>query len=120
MAGTDFAREAGRRALIAAILTLGPAVAGPGAAQAALTWSGPIAVDKNGGPELSSVSCASTSLCVTTDALGRAIAFDPEAPTAPMTTSIENSEAMSAVSCPSEAQCTAIDGDGRAATFDAG
>jgi hypothetical protein len=109
---------AGRRAgaLLIALALVG--FAAPAAAQAAFSWSAPVALDTDGGPPLEGIACPSSTQCTAVDNFGREITFNPTSSTAPLPVTIDDGNSLGAVACPTTSQCTAVDSDGFELTFD--
>lgn len=103
-----------------AAIALVAALAGPGVAGAALSWSSPISVDGPGGSSLSSVACPSATLCVAVDAANREVSFDPRSPGMPTPVTIAAGVGgLAAVACASVNECTAVSKyGGPVVTFD--
>jgi hypothetical protein len=100
-------------------LVTGIALCGlPAVAQAQFSWSAPSRIDNNGLQTLQSVTCASSSLCVTVDSSGQEMAFSPSSPAAGLPVTIDAGADLWGVSCPSTSQCTAVDAFGQEVTFD--
>lgn len=104
-----------RRGCLVAVLML--VLAWPAAAQARLSWSGPVFLNEAGLAGLTGVACASPDQCTAVDYLGKQVTFNPTAPKHWSAYEID-SRALNAVSCPSVTECVAVDGHGREATFD--
>src|SRR5437660_217240 len=77
-----------RLAMAVAILALALLVL-PGTARASLSWSGPFAIDQNGGNILAAVACPSSSQCIAVDQNGQAVTFNPGSPGSPTPTTID-------------------------------
>src|SRR5438067_681499 len=106
-----------RRGRIAVGLSMAVLLGAPVPAQAARSWSGPIALDHNGGRALKAVACPSASQCTGVDAAGREVTFNPTAPGTPTPALIDVGGDLRGVACPSASQCTAVDQKGREVTF---
>jgi hypothetical protein len=90
----------------------------PVAAQASLTWSGPVSIDPQaGGVPLNRVACSSLTQCTAVDGVGHAVTFNPESPHG-VTTATIGTHSLSGIACPSSTQCTAVDISGNETTFD--
>jgi hypothetical protein len=90
----------------------------PGAAEASMSWSGPVAIDPQaGGVPINRVACASLTQCTAVDGVGHAVTFNPESPHG-VTTATIGTHSLSGIACPSSAQCTAVDVSGNETTFD--
>lgn len=104
-------------AAMAAMVTLLVALALPGSALAALSWSGPIARDLGvTGPALTAVACPSVSACTGLTVSGGEVAFNPAAPVPVSPTAVDPSVPL-AVSCPSSTLCVAVDGAGNEVSY---
>jgi hypothetical protein len=79
----------------------------PGAAQATLSWSGPI--ELNSGSGFYSLACASGTQCTAVDGHGQEVTFDPSSPGTTTPTTIDSGNVLHGVACPSSTQCTAVD-----------
>jgi hypothetical protein len=90
----------------------------PAAAQAALSWSSPIAIDHDGGPALVAISCPSADQCTTIDGYGREVTFDPASPANATPVVIDGGHTTTAIDCPSSTLCVAVDEDARVVMFD--
>jgi hypothetical protein len=101
-------------------IALVAALAGPGVAGAALSWSSAISVDGLGGSSLSGVACPSATLCVAVDAANREVSFDPLSPGVPTPVRIAAGVGgLAAVACASVNECTAVSKyEGKVVTFD--
>jgi hypothetical protein len=106
-----------RASWIGAALVVGLLLVWPGVARAALSWSGPITIDDNGGQGLVAVACPSTTQCTAVDGLGQEVTFNPGSPAIPTPTSIDDDASLVAVACPTTTQCTAVDGRNQEVTF---
>lgn len=96
------------------------ALAAPPAASAALRWSGPIPLDHSGATALTAISCPSTTRCVSVDAVGQVVVFNPTKVGAAVPMLVDPIGGFTAVSCPTTIQCTAVDRAGQQVTFDPG
>ena len=109
---------------LALIVVTLAAAAVPATAEAALSWSGPIAVDVGAGNVIEAVACPSASQCTAVDGSGQEVTFDPGSPGASTPVEIdpgsdpESPNSLAGVACPSAAQCTAVDQEGDEVTFD--
>jgi hypothetical protein len=91
------------------------ACASPAAAR--LSWTGPVGRDTAGnGAALTAVACPSTSECVTVDAGGGEVTFDPSSPQPLAATTIDSAEPLS-VACLSTTSCVAVGVSGQEVTF---
>jgi hypothetical protein len=77
------------------------------------SWSAPTNID--GTNALLSVSCASSSFCVTVDEKGNALTYNGSSWSAP--TDIDGTRFLSSVSCPSSSFCVAVDSYNDALTY---
>ncbi len=86
-------------------------------ARAALTWSGPFAVDPNASDVANlALACPSSAQCTLVDgeegnalfAPGVAITFDPNSPGSPTPVVIDSTGTAATVACPSLTQCTTV------------
>jgi hypothetical protein len=108
-----------RMLLLVAAVSVICGFATTGSASAAFTWSTASVVDVNqaAGQSLSDVACVSPSVCVTVDANGSEITFDPQSPAGAASHPIDPGQDVTSVSCPSSGQCTAADASGDEVTF---
>lgn len=73
----------------------------------------------NTGPELTALSCATASECVSADPDGRVAEFDPAKPSTGVRSAvIESNPGTLSVSCPTATQCATFDSSGNEVTFD--
>lgn len=115
----DRPRTLAHRGVLLAFLALAIAAWSPGVAAAALSWSGPLALDTAPGPGyLAGVACPSASQCTAIDATGREVTFDPTSSAIPDPVAIDPPASPTAVACPSVTQCTLVDRFGQEVTFD--
>ena len=83
------------------------------ASASTLGWSAPTTIDTN--PNLTSVSCASTTFCVAGDSSGNVITWNGSTWSSPV--NIDSSNDLSSVSCASATFCVAVDSSGNAITW---
>jgi hypothetical protein len=89
-----------------------------GSASAKLNWSGAIKLDTTGGVALAKVACVSSSDCVTLDAQGRSVRFDPVTGAAGPPVVLAPGAIAAGVACPQADDCIALFQDGHAVAFD--
>ncbi len=88
----------------------------PAAAATSNGWSSPTLIDSSASlPSLDSVSCPTTSFCMSVDGNGSAISYHGTYWTSP--TSVDGLNSLYAVSCPASTFCMAVDGVGAALTY---
>jgi hypothetical protein len=132
----DGGRNWGSRASVLAGLLVMVVLLWPTVAHASLSWSGPVAVDKDGGTTLNSVACPSAGQCTAVDQAGQEVTFDPGSPGTATPVEIHPGDdpghvrtspfggvgtppnALEGVACPALTQCTAVDQNGDEVTFD--
>ena len=90
----------------------------PSVADAALSWSQPIAVDHNGQQRLAGLACSSSTRCVAIDGLGQTVTFNPASPSGAAPVVRSANATLLGIACPSDNQCTVVDSGGHAITFD--
>jgi hypothetical protein len=89
----------------------------PVAAQAALTWSGPVGRDSGGqGSAIAAVACATASTCVAVTDGGTEVTFNASAPQESTPVTIDNVP-LTGVACATASVCAAVDESGNAITF---
>ncbi len=104
---------------LAALVTLAiAALFAPSIADAALSWSQPIAVDHNGQQRLAGLACSSGTRCVAIDGLGQTVTFNPASPSGAAPVVRSANATLLGIACPSDNQCTVVDSGGHAITFD--
>jgi hypothetical protein len=87
----------------------------PGAAQATLSWSGPIELYSGFGSY--SLACPSGTQCTAAQDGGKQVTFNPRSPGTPAPATIDAGNGVFALACPSSTQCTAVDAHGQEVTF---
>ena len=103
-----------RLLVVALIASQATVVLGVTSASAStIGWSAPTTIDTN--PYLTSVSCASATLCVAVDSSGNAVTWTGTTWSSPV--NIDSSNNLSSVSCASSIFCVAADYAGNAVTW---
>src|SRR5579875_3518572 len=111
-------RAASRAALAAMLLCVSGSLGLPAWADASVSWSGAIAIDRQAqGVPLNRLACPSTSQCTAVDGQGHAVTFDPQSPKT-VISAVVTTHDPTAIACPSITQCTVVDVSGDASTFD--
>jgi hypothetical protein len=107
------------RVLVIALAVTGFAVFAPLADGSTLTWSEPLALDAGNG--FDSITCLTTTECVTGDFDGHQLTFDPagDGIISGPTPALDPSRVLEIACAPFSTQCTAVDDVGRATTFNA-
>ncbi|MGA9857049.1 MAG: hypothetical protein WBQ18_04250 [Solirubrobacteraceae bacterium] len=109
-------------ATLAVVCVLGvlAALVMPGAARAALNWSGPVGHDSGGqGSAISAVACAQPGTCVAATQAGSVVTFDSGTPAYSAPQRID-SQPPTGLTCVNAGLCVAVDGAGNRITFNPG